>query len=141
MPASCIFCQIADREAPATIIVEDEQTIAFLDANPLAPGHTLVIPRTHAERLEDLDPEIARAMMDRLRELAPAVEAAVDADATTIGFNNGRAAGQEIPHVHGHIIPRSRGDGGGPIHAVLPGQASGETEDQEQIAASIASRR
>lgn len=139
MPAACIFCRIAAGEAPAATITEDERTIAFLDANPLAPGHTLVIPRDHAERLEELDQETSRAMMDQLTRLAPAVEAAVDADATTIGFNNGRAAGQEVPHVHGHIIPRSRGDGGGPIHAVLPRQ-NAAAEEPEAIAAAITAR-
>lgn len=139
MPSSCIFCQIAAGEAPAATITEDERTIAFLDANPLAPGHTLVIPRDHAERLEDLEAETGRAMMDQLKRLAPAVEAAVEADATTIGFNNGRAAGQEVPHVHGHVIPRSRGDGGGPIHAVLPRQDTPALEPEE-IAAAITAR-
>jgi histidine triad (HIT) family protein len=140
MSADCIFCRIERGDAPAATVVEDDRALAFLDANPLAPGHTLVIPRTHAERLEALDPETAGAMMDLLRRLAPAVEAAVDADATTIGFNNGRAAGQEVPHVHGHIIPRSRGDGGGPIHAVLPRQSGGDAADPEAIAEAIADR-
>ncbi|MDZ7850004.1 MAG: HIT family protein [Halodesulfurarchaeum sp.] len=140
MPADCIFCQIAAGEAPAATIVETERAMAFLDARPLAPGHTLVIPRTHAERLGDLDRETAEAVMDLLWQLAPAVEAAVDADATTIGFNDGRAAGQEVPHVHGHIIPRSRGDGGGPIHAVLPRQSEAEADDPQTIADAIADR-
>ncbi|MDR5656059.1 HIT family protein [Halodesulfurarchaeum sp. HSR-GB] len=133
----CIFCAIAAGDAPAATIRKDDRTMAFLDANPLAPGHTLVIPNAHAERLEDLDTETARAVMDRLRELAPAIEAAVDADATTVGFNNGRAAGQEVPHVHGHIIPRFDGDGGGPIHAVLPRGADRNAGDPEAIARAI----
>ncbi|MFB6110586.1 MAG: HIT family protein [Halodesulfurarchaeum sp.] len=137
---SCIFCRIAAGEAPADDVAEDEHTMAFLDANPLAPGHTLVIPKTHAERLGDLDPGTARAIMDRLRELAPAIEAAVDADATTIGFNNGPAAGQEVPHTHGHVIPRFDGDGGGPIHAVVPRSPDREAGNREELAAAIASR-
>ncbi len=140
MPADCIFCRIATGNAPAAMIVEEEKAMAFLDASPLAPGHTLVIPRPHAERLEDLDSETARTLMDLLRRLAPAVEEAVDAEATTVGFNNGRAAGQEVPHVHGHIIPRSRGDGGGPIHAVLPRQPEQADESPEDIATAIAER-
>jgi histidine triad (HIT) family protein len=135
----CVFCSIVAGEAPAATVSETEHTVAFLDANPLAPGHTLVVPRTHAEILEELAPETGHAIMDELRRLAPAIEDAVDADATTIGFNNGPAAGQEIPHVHGHVIPRERGDGGGPIHAVLPRQpATGD--DPESIAAAIARR-
>ncbi|MFB6086395.1 MAG: HIT family protein [Halodesulfurarchaeum sp.] len=140
MPTDCIFCRIAAGDAPAATIVETERAMAFLDARPLSPGHTLVIPHTHAERLGALDGETAGAVMDMLRRLAPAVEDAVDADATTIGFNNGRAAGQEVPHVHGHIIPRNRGDGGGPIHAVLPRQSGEGGEEPEAIAEAIAER-
>ena len=134
----CIFCQIADGEAPAATVAETEHTVAFLDAKPLTAGHTLVIPRTHAETIDEVDPETAHAIMDELRRLAPAIERAVDADATTIGFNNGRAAGQEVPHVHGHVIPRSRGDGGGPIHVVRPRQSGTEEESPESIAERIA---
>ncbi|MFW6384177.1 MAG: HIT family protein [Halodesulfurarchaeum sp.] len=132
----CIFCEIVAGEAPAATVAETDATLAFLDANPLARGHTLVIPKEHAERLSDLDRETSRAIMDELRRLAPAVERAVDAEATTIGFNNGRAAGQEVPHVHGHVIPRVRGDGGGPLHAVLPG--GGLNQAPEATAAAIA---
>jgi histidine triad (HIT) family protein len=132
----CIFCRIVAGEAPAATVAETDRTVAFLDANPLARGHTLVIPKSHAERLSALDQATARTLMDELRRLAPAVERAVDADATTIGFNNGRAAGQEVPHVHGHVIPRSRGDGGGPLHAVLPG--GGSDGNPEGTAAAIA---
>lgn len=132
----CIFCSIVAGEAPAATVAETDRTVAFLDANPLAPGHTLVVPRTHAETLDELSPETGHELMDQLRRLAPAIETAVDADATTIGFNNGPAAGQEVPHVHAHVIPRSRGDGGGPIHAVLPRQSE-SGEDPESIATDI----
>ena len=134
----CIFCQIADGEAPAATVDETERTVAFLDAKPLTAGHTLVIPRTHAESIEEILPETAHEIMDQLRRLAPAIERAVDADATTIGFNNGRAAGQEIPHVHGHIIPRSRGDGGGPIHVVRPRESGPGDQSPDEIADRIA---
>lgn len=136
MPGKCIFCRIVAGEAPATVVAETEHTVAFLDANPLSPGHTLVVPRDHAERLEDMDEKTAKAVMAELRRLAPAVEVAVDADGLTVGFNDGRAAGQEIPHVHGHIIPRFESDGGGPIHAVLPGGAD-QDGDAEAIGAAI----
>lgn len=116
---ACIFCRIAAGEASSRTVYEDETTIAFLDANPLARGHTLVIPRDHYERLNDLPSPLAGDVLSVLHHLVDPVEDAVDADATTVAFNNGRAAGQEVPHVHGHIVPRFRGDQGGPIHRMF----------------------
>lgn len=118
MSDDCIFCSIVDGEIPARIVHETDDVVAFLDANPLAPGHTLVIPKTHAERVGDLDPDLAGAVFDAVAAIAPGVEAAVDADGANVGINDGEAAGQEVPHVHVHIVPRFDGDGGAPIHAV-----------------------
>ncbi|PSP52527.1 HIT family protein [Halobacteriales archaeon QH_3_68_24] len=97
-----------------------------------APGHTLVIPREHHERLQDLPDEPASWLYEVLHELTGAVENAVDADATTVAFNNGEAAGQEVPHVHGHIVPRFDDDGGGPVHAAFgerPDLSDGELDE------------
>lgn len=118
MSDDCIFCSIVDGEIPARIVHETDDVVAFLDANPLAPGHTLVIPKAHAERVGDLDPDLAGAVFDVVAAIAPGVEAAVDADGANVGINDGEAAGQEVPHVHVHIVPRFDGDGGAPIHAV-----------------------
>jgi histidine triad (HIT) family protein len=115
---STIFSRIVEGEIPARVVYEDENTFAFLDANPLAPGHTLVIPREEYERLNDVPDDVAADLYATVHDLIPAVEEAVDAPATTVAFNNGEAAGQEVPHVHCHIVPRFEGDGGGPIHAV-----------------------
>ncbi len=136
---STIFSQIVAGEIPARVVYEDERTIAFLDANPLSPGHTLVIPKDEYERLNDVPDDVASDLYATIHRLVPAVEEAVDADATTVAFNNGEEAGQEVPHVHCHIIPRFEGDGGGPIHAI-----AGETPDLgddelDEIAADIES--
>jgi histidine triad (HIT) family protein len=119
MSEDCIFCAIVDGEIPGRIVAEDDRTVAFLDANPLAPGHTLVIPRDHHERLNDLPAEDAAALFRTMHALVPAVEAAVEAPASTVAFNNGQAAGQEVAHVHGHLVPRFPEDGGGPIHGLF----------------------
>jgi len=132
-----IFSQIVDGEIPARIVYEDETTFAFLDANPLAPGHTLVIPRDEYERLNDVPEEVAMDLYSTIHRLIPAVEAAVDADATTVAFNNGEAAGQEVPHVHCHLIPRFSGDGGGPIHAIAGEAPDLGDDDLDEIAADI----
>ncbi|RRJ31033.1 HIT family protein [Halocatena pleomorpha] len=118
MSDDCIFCSIVAGELPSHTVYETEDTLAFLDANPLAPGHVLVIPKAHHERLDDLPEELAGTVLETLYQLVSPVETAVEADGTTVAFNNGPAAGQEVPHVHGHIIPRFDDDDGGPIHAV-----------------------
>lgn len=118
----CIFCAIVAGDQPGHVVYEDDDVVAFLDANPLARGHTLVVPRDHHERIQDMPGEIARDVFGTIHELVPAVETAVGADATNVGFNNGETAGQVVPHVHGHVIPRFDGDGGRPIHAVAPSQ-------------------
>jgi len=137
---STIFSQIVEGEIPARIVYEDETTIAFLDANPLAPGHTLVIPKDEYERLNDVPEDIATDLYATIHRMVPAVEEAVDADATTVAFNNGEESGQEVPHVHCHIVPRFEGDGGGPIHAMFGGTADLEDDELDDIADEIKSR-
>jgi histidine triad (HIT) family protein len=129
MPDDCIFCQIVAGEIPSHTVYEDDQVFAFLDANPLAPGHTLVIPRDHHERLNDLPDDTADALYAAIHDLVPAAEAAVDAPASNVGFNNGEESGQEVPHVHGHVVPRFADDGGSPIHAV--GGSAPDLDDEE----------
>jgi len=134
MAEDCIFCAIVDGEIPGRIVVEDERTVAFLDANPLAPGHTLVIPREHTERLNDLSPDVAAAVFRTVHALVPAVEAAVDAPATTVAFNDGEAAGQEVPHVHGHVVPRFDDDGGQAIHGLFGDRPALSDDELDAIA-------
>jgi len=140
MTEDCIFCQIVDGEIPARVVYEDDDVLAFLDANPMAPGHTLVVPKDHYETLGDLPDDEGSAVFAALHRLAPLVEDAVDADASTVAFNNGEAAGQEISHVHGHVIPRFEGDGGGPIHAVAGSRPDLSEDDLDDIADDVASR-
>ncbi|APX97702.1 HIT family protein [Natronorubrum daqingense] len=136
---STIFTQIVEGDIPARIVYEDETTIAFLDANPLEPGHTLVIPKDEYERLNDVPEDVASDLYATIHRLVPAVESAVDADATTVAFNNGEAAGQEVPHVHCHIVPRFEDDSSGPIHAVFDGPTDLADDELDEIAADIES--
>jgi len=140
MSEECLFCQIVDGDIPSYGVYEDETTFAFLDAHPLAPGHTLVTTKTHHERLGDLDTDDARAAFGVLSDVVPAVEAAVDAPASTVAVNNGEAAGQEIPHVHWHIIPRFADDGAGPIHSLFHDKDFSD-EQMERIAEAIRANR
>lgn len=139
MAEDCIFCRIVAGDIPGRIVEETDHAVAFLDANPLAPGHTLVVPKQHYGRLQDVPGEEAAELFEAVHELSAAVEDAVDADAVSIGINDGEAAGQEIPHTHVHLVPRFDGDGGGPIHAAFgeaPDLSEAELDDiAEDIAA------
>lgn len=135
---SCIFCQIVAGDVPSRTVHETDAAVAFLDVNPLAEGHTVVIPRDHRRRLQDLSAAESTGLWSAVQSVLPAVEAAVGADATTVGVNDGPASGQEIPHVHVHVIPRFQGDGGGPIHAVAGRRPSPSDDELDEIAASIA---
>ncbi|GAB7009863.1 HIT family protein [Halorubrum trueperi] len=137
MSDDCIFCSIVDGDIPARTVHETDDVLAFLDANPLAPGHALVIPKTHAERLGDLDPDLAGAVFDAVAAIAPEIEAAVDADGANVGINDGEAAGQEVPHVHVHVVPRFDGDGGAPIHAVAGKRPDLSEEELDAIATDV----
>ncbi len=132
MSEDCIFCGIVAGEIPSYEVYEDGDVYAFLDANPLARGHTLVIPKSHHERVADLPDDAGDALFSAIRRLAPAVQEAMDAGGATIGMNDGAPAGQEIPHVHGHVVPRTEDDGAGAIHSLRwprPDLDDGEFED------------
>ncbi len=107
----CIFCKIVSGAVPCHKLLESEQVLAFLDINPLADGHCVVIPKIHAERLDQLPAEQAAAVARVLGELGRRIIAAVAAEGFNVLQNNGACAGQVVPHVHFHIIPRRKGDG------------------------------
>ena len=100
------FQKIIDRELPADIIYEDEDTLAFLDIAPSGKGHTLVIPKKPCVNIFDVDDETLAAVMRTVRKVAPVVRDAVEAKGVHINSNHGEAAGQVVPHIHFHIIPR-----------------------------------
>ncbi len=105
----CIFCNIARSETEAHIVYEDPNCVAFLDINPLFPGHCLLIPRRHYQTLPDLpNTEIAR-LFSRAKLLCRAVEEAMGAEGTFVAMNN--KVSQAIPRLHVHIVPRRRKDG------------------------------
>jgi len=106
-----IFSRIIRGEIPCHKVFENEHVFAFLDINPLAEGHTLVIPKRQVERLEELSPDEAAEIARVLGMLAKRVLSATGAADYNVLQNNGPAAGQVVPHVHFHIIPRRSGDG------------------------------
>jgi histidine triad (HIT) family protein len=107
----CIFCAIVKGRAPAETIFEDEETLAFMDINPANPGHTLVIPKRHVRDVYELDDETAAVVMKATARVARAIKTALQPDWMNLVQSNERAGGQEIFHVHVHVIPRWYGDG------------------------------
>lgn len=116
---NCTFCRIVAGKLPAEIVYEDQQVMAFLDANPLNPGHTLVIPKAHVESLSELPEEACGPLLSTAVRVARAAREALGAAGVNLVVNDGRAAGQAIPHLHLHVIPRFPGDGGGSFHSLL----------------------
>lgn len=106
----CLFCKIAAGQIPATTVLEDASTLAFLDIGPLAEGHVLLIPREHYETIDRMPPEDAAALMKHLPALVRAIQAATGCAGINVLQNNGRAASQLVMHVHFHLIPRRPGD-------------------------------
>jgi histidine triad (HIT) family protein len=107
--AGCLFCQIATGAVAASVVFQDETSIAFLDHRPVFPGHTLLIPKQHYETLADLPAALVQPYFAGAQLLARAVELAMVADGTFVGINN--RVSQSVPHLHVHIVPRRKKDG------------------------------
>lgn len=107
--SNCLFCKIIAGDIPCHKIYEDDRTVAFLDIFPVSEGHALVLPKTHGVHLLETSAEDARAMMDTIKKITPAILSAVGGDGFNLGMNNGESASQEIPHTHIHIMPRKTG--------------------------------
>ena len=113
----CIFCKISSKEIKSRVIFETENSLAFLDAFPLAVGHTLVIPKQHHKKIQDLPSEINSDLFSTVVKVVKKIDRLTGA--TLIAIHNGEESGQEIPHVHVHLIPRSKIDNAGPIHRMF----------------------
>jgi len=108
---SCIFCDIVEGQAPADVVFEDKETLAFMDINPANPGHTLVIPKLHVRDIYGLDEEAAAAVMKTTVRVAKAIKRTLQPDGMNLVQSNERAGGQDVFHFHIHVIPRWYGDG------------------------------
>lgn len=129
-PATCVFCRIARHELPASVVDEDEHTLAFLDIVPLTPGHTLVVPKAHAARLVDLPLEAGGRIFEMGRRVAAGLaRSGLRCEGVNFHLADGEVAGQEIFHVHLHVFPRFEGDG---FH-LRPGPHYGERPPREEL--------
>ncbi|MEI6479827.1 MAG: HIT family protein [bacterium] len=115
----CIFCKIANKEIPSEIVYEDAYTTAMLDINPISPGHTMILPKVHAENIIDIGDGEIEPLFNAVKRVTSLLNEALHPDGFTIGINHGKWAGQAIDHIHVHVIPRWKDDGGTSIHGVV----------------------
>ena len=120
MEEECLFCKIAMGEIPSQKLYEDADHIAFLDINPRNPGHTLVMPKKHYETILEMPDNEIGELFRLVKKIAVAVKKGMNADGISIGQSNERAAGQVIPHVHVHVIPRFLSEGPPGLESILP---------------------
>ena len=106
---ACVFCGVVTGSVPAFVVVDEPAGIAFLDTRPVFPGHVLVVPRPHIQTLTDLPVSSIDGYFDLVRRLAAAVEAGLGAGGTFVAINN--RVSQSVPHLHTHVVPRTKGDG------------------------------
>ena len=116
-PTDCIFCKIINGKITTRIILQSEKSLAFLDAFPLASGHSLVIPKTHYEKIQQIPQDEYSDLFQLVQKVTEKVDVLTNAE--LIAVHNGKESGQEIPHVHVHIIPRSAKDGAGAVHSMF----------------------
>jgi histidine triad (HIT) family protein len=107
--AGCLFCSIIAGEVPAHVVLDDDDVVAFLDVRPVFHGHVLVVPRAHVETLPDLPTAGVGAYFEGVQRIAVAVRAAMGAQGTFVAINN--SVSQSVPHLHTHVVPRTKGDG------------------------------
>ena len=109
MAADCIFCKIRDGEIPAHIVLDEADTLGFLDQRPVFPGHVLVIPRVHHETLMDLPADLLEPLFAATQRMCRAVQEAMETGGIFMATNN--VVSQSVPHLHVHVVPRRRKDG------------------------------
>jgi len=111
MPSDCVFCKIVAGELPACKVHEDDDTLAFMDIGPLVKGHALVIPKSHYEHLTAVPAPLLGKVIAVAQRVAAAQISGLGADGVNLHQSNGRVAGQIVPHIHFHVVPRFKNDG------------------------------
>ena len=105
----CLFCRIIDGAVPATVVLDEPYTLGFLDTRPVLKGHVLLVPRIHVDTLADLPPELLPTLMGAAQRMSSAVVAGLGAQGSFVAMNN--VVSQSVPHLHVHVVPRTKGDG------------------------------
>jgi histidine triad (HIT) family protein len=107
--AGCTFCRIVAGDLPAHVVLDDGDMLGFLDVRPVFHGHTLVVPKAHRDTLLDLPPEELPALFGAVQQVAAAVVDGLGAEGSWVSVNN--VVSQSVPHLHVHVVPRTKGDG------------------------------
>jgi histidine triad (HIT) family protein len=129
----CVFCEIAAGRTAADVVLEDDASIAFLDHRPLFPGHVLLVPRAHVPTLLELPDAEVGPLFSNARRIAGALERGLGAQGSFVALNN--RVSQSVPHLHVHVVPRSRGDG---LRGFFwPRQRYPDAAEQARVAAAI----
>jgi histidine triad (HIT) family protein len=129
---NCIFCKLVRKEIPSLSVYEDDNTIAFMELNPSAPGHVMVILKKHGNNILEYSQEELGKLMGSVQKVAAQIEKALNPDSITIGINHKERRG--VPHLHVHLIPRWENDKGGIIQSVVHNKPK---ESREVIAKKI----
>ena len=127
----CIFCKIVNRQVQAKILSETDSSMSFLDAFPLSKGHSLVIPKNHRQKIQDLLPDEVTDLFSMVHHVTSKVDHLTGA--TLVAIHNGKNAGQEVPHLHVHIVPRIPSDSAGPIHSMFDSTATLSNDQMSEI--------
>lgn len=119
---NCIFCKIGTGIIPAHTVYEDKKTVAFLDVKPHSQGHTVVIPKAHGVTIFDFTDKQLQELIIAVKKTMEIINKALSPDGFNVGWNHNTAGGQVVPHLHIHIFPRYKGDGGGSMHSIVNNQ-------------------
>lgn len=133
----CIFCKIVGGQIKTRTVMETERSLAFLDAFPLTKGHTLVIPKKHYEKIQQMSQHDNADLFETVHKVTTKVDAITGA--TLIAIHNGKNAGQEIPHVHVHLIPRSPDDSASAVHSMFEKRPNLSDNEFDQVLSQIKS--
>lgn len=126
----CIFCKIAAGEIPSHKVYENDRVMAFLDIEPINPGHVLIVPKEHYADMQELPVDLLCELAKTAKHISPAVLKAVKSEGFNLGLNNGEVSGQSVKHFHWHLMPRFKDDG----YELWPGKVYAEGEAQEVLA-------
>jgi len=129
----CIFCKITKGEIPNHTVYEDQKVLAFLDIHPHAKGHTVVIPKVHAETYFDLNEDLLEHLSLGIKRTMEKIDKVLNPDGYNVGWNHGTVAGQVVPHLHVHIMPRWEGDGSGSMHTIINNAGDKSVEEIAEL--------
>jgi histidine triad (HIT) family protein len=134
----CIFCKFVAGQMKAHMVYENQSVLAFLDIHPASRGHTMVIPKVHAERLDLLEDRHVGPLFLGVKTVMGLLEKALKPGGLNVGWNHGWAAGQHVNHLHVHIVPRYAGNGGSGVQYIVRGSVK---EDLASVASEIRAAR